>query len=385
MKRISNLLATLSLCTMCVLCKAQTTIQMEKYGGVFRIPCKVNGAKMKLIFDTGADKVCLSLNMAEYLFDNDFISIDDLKGSGSSTVANGNIVDHIKINIKDIEIQGIHLRNVEAVVIDGQDAPLLLGQSALKKLGTYTINGNNLILNDYKETLSEEEVNIIEENIRNALERENYTLLIELYNRLESTVGLSANGYGGLALSYFMTKQYEKAISAGKLGIAIRNASENELKGIYDTMASSYFKLKDYESAVKYWELSEPYEKDANILASLYEKIGLCYSVLDNNYLSGKYYKKAINQHLKISNLRLADILRGNAEHSTLGNLFSGLGYLLFDSPVEEQRKEAKVYATFSAMLGDDYGKQLCEIMNINYVEYARLYLKDYINVRFVK
>lgn len=33
-------------------CFSQTVIQMEEYGGVYRIPCKVNGAKMKLIFDT---------------------------------------------------------------------------------------------------------------------------------------------------------------------------------------------------------------------------------------------------------------------------------------------------------------------------------------------
>ena len=127
-------------------CLSQTVIQMEEYGGVYRIPCKVNGAKMKLIFDTGADKVCLSLSMADYLYDNDYITNEDIIGSGSSTVADGSIVNHIKINIKDIEIQGIHLKNVEAVVMDGQDAPLLLGQSAIKKLGKYSISGNKLII-----------------------------------------------------------------------------------------------------------------------------------------------------------------------------------------------------------------------------------------------
>ena len=91
-------------CAIGMLGYAQTIIQMEEYGGVYRIPCKVNGAKMKLIFDTGADKVCLSLSMAKYLLDNDFLSKNDIKGSGSSTVADGSIVDHIKINIRDIEI-----------------------------------------------------------------------------------------------------------------------------------------------------------------------------------------------------------------------------------------------------------------------------------------
>ena len=83
---------------------AQTIIQMEKYGGVYRIPCVVNGAKMKFVFDTGASNVCLSLPMAEYLFDNGFVNEDDIIGLGSSSVADGRIVDHVKINLKDIQI-----------------------------------------------------------------------------------------------------------------------------------------------------------------------------------------------------------------------------------------------------------------------------------------
>ena len=104
---------------------------MEEYGGVYRIPCTVNGAKMKFIFDTGAASVCLSMQMAEYLLDNEFISIDDLEGTGSSSVADGRIVDHVIVNLKDIEISGLHLYNVKAVIISGQNSSLLLGQSAV--------------------------------------------------------------------------------------------------------------------------------------------------------------------------------------------------------------------------------------------------------------
>ena len=129
---IRKLFLSICFCAICIISNAQTIIQMEEYGGVYRIPCKVNGAKMKLIFDTGAENVCLSLPMAEYLFDNDFISSADIIGSGSSTVADGRIVDHVELIIKDIEIEGIHLYNVRAVVIEGQNAPLLMGQSAIQ-------------------------------------------------------------------------------------------------------------------------------------------------------------------------------------------------------------------------------------------------------------
>ena len=127
---------------------SDTVIQMEEYGGVYRIPCTVNGAKMKFIFDTGASNVCLSMSMAEYLYDNEYITKNDIVGSGSSSVADGRIVDHVIINLKDIEIAGQHLHNVQAVVIDGQNAPLLMGQTAIQKLGRVQLNGNTLTLLD---------------------------------------------------------------------------------------------------------------------------------------------------------------------------------------------------------------------------------------------
>lgn len=48
------LLLTVLLFIVCV--QAQTTIKMEKEGGVYTIPCTVNGIKLKFIFDTGRSK-----------------------------------------------------------------------------------------------------------------------------------------------------------------------------------------------------------------------------------------------------------------------------------------------------------------------------------------
>ena len=45
----------------------KTTITMEKDGGVYKVPCVVNGLRMKFIFDTGAANVCISESMATYM------------------------------------------------------------------------------------------------------------------------------------------------------------------------------------------------------------------------------------------------------------------------------------------------------------------------------
>lgn len=127
---------------------SQKVIQMELDNGVYKIPCTVNGAKMKMIFDTGASTVCLSLATAVYLYQNDFISQSDFRGTGYSSTASGDIVDHMKINIRDIEIGGMHLHDVEGVVMESLTAPLLLGQTAIQKLGSVTIRGSQLIIHN---------------------------------------------------------------------------------------------------------------------------------------------------------------------------------------------------------------------------------------------
>ena len=93
----------------------QRRILMEKEGGVYKVPCTVNGARMKFIFDTGAAKVSLSLAMAQYLFENGYLSKNDIVGSSKSSIASGEIVDNIDIIIRDIEINGLHLKNVHAL------------------------------------------------------------------------------------------------------------------------------------------------------------------------------------------------------------------------------------------------------------------------------
>ena len=88
---------------------SQTVIQMEKDGGVYKIPCEINGLRLKLIFDTGASNVCISESIALMMLENGYLTRADIKGSSSSVVADGRIVENTKINIKTlIPLQGLH-------------------------------------------------------------------------------------------------------------------------------------------------------------------------------------------------------------------------------------------------------------------------------------
>lgn len=119
-------------------------IKMTKEGGVYTLPCSVNGVKMNFIFDTGASNVCISLTEALFLYKNGYIDNEDLRGKTKSIVADGSITTNTKLTLKTIEIGGIVLRNVDALVSSNIEAPLLLGQSALQKLGKFEIDGDSL-------------------------------------------------------------------------------------------------------------------------------------------------------------------------------------------------------------------------------------------------
>jgi len=168
----------------------QSVIQLEKDGGVFKVPCVVNGLKLKLIFDTGASNVCISQSVALMMLENDYLSANDIKGTAQSQVADGRIVNHTKINLRKIQIGDKVLTNVEAVVIHGQTAPLLLGQSALKRLGRYSLSGDKLILGTESpkpkinpksnkravEALSEEDIDQLFQEADNSYDERAYVL-----------------------------------------------------------------------------------------------------------------------------------------------------------------------------------------------------------------
>lgn len=123
--------------------KGHTKVRMEKAGGVYLVPIKVNGLDLKFIFDTGASSICLSSAEALVMYRQGQITQDDFVGQQQFQDATGGISVGTIIRLHTVEIGGIVLRNVEANVVDNIQAPLLLGQTALSKFGKVTIDYNN--------------------------------------------------------------------------------------------------------------------------------------------------------------------------------------------------------------------------------------------------
>lgn len=114
---------------------AQTVVQMTRSNGVSVIPCKVNGLNLNFIYDTGASDVSLSLTEAGFMLKNGYLAESDFVGTQHYSDANGDIEEGVVINLRSIIIGGLLIKNVQATIVKNTKAPLLLGQSALSKLG----------------------------------------------------------------------------------------------------------------------------------------------------------------------------------------------------------------------------------------------------------
>lgn len=121
-------------------------IPFTKEGGVCKVKCSINNLPLHFIFDTGAADVSMSSVEATFMLKNDYLSTTDIMGKQNYMTADGNISEGTIINLRDVKLGTLHLKDVKASVVRNQSAPLLLGQSVLSKLGKIEIDNSNKVL-----------------------------------------------------------------------------------------------------------------------------------------------------------------------------------------------------------------------------------------------
>jgi clan AA aspartic protease (TIGR02281 family) len=123
------------------------SIPMKVSGsGTYEVPCKINELKLNLIFDTGASDITISKTEAEFMLKNNYLSLNDITGTSSYMIANGDIGIGTTVVFRRVDFGGLILKNVKASVIANKNAPLLFGQSALSKYGIITIDNEKKII-----------------------------------------------------------------------------------------------------------------------------------------------------------------------------------------------------------------------------------------------
>lgn len=121
-------------------------VPFTRIGGVTQVKCSVNELPLHFIFDTGAADVTISRVEATFMFKNGYLTPNDVVGKARYTDANGDVSIGTVLNIKKITFGGLVLENVRASVVETNNAPLLLGQSVLNRLGKIEIDYDRSVL-----------------------------------------------------------------------------------------------------------------------------------------------------------------------------------------------------------------------------------------------
>lgn len=115
-------------------------VPMTKDSGVYKVKCNINGLPLHFVFDTGASDITMSSVEATFMLKNNYISAKDVIGTKNYQTANGDIIEGTMLNLRSVNFGGLNMENVKASVVKTQNAPLLLGQSVLSRLGKVEID-----------------------------------------------------------------------------------------------------------------------------------------------------------------------------------------------------------------------------------------------------
>lgn len=355
----------------------QVRIKMQKDGGVYKIPCVVNGLKLKFIFDTGASNVCISLSEANLMLDNGYLDKKDIIGKGQAQIADGSIIDNTRIILREIKINDLILKDVEAVVVHELTAPLLLGQSAIEKLGKIQIEGDEMIvLNAKSNNYSQVEIDEMIAQAKTYYDDKMYAAAADIYQNLYDTHNLSDYGICKLAKTYFLNDDYSKALN---IGLEIQNKTIGDTKEdidyykntIFTLIGICYYNFKDYDQALLYLQKSKPYLKTNSekylfyfYLMDIYVETKNCYSLKENSYLALEY--KA-----KVNGYSYNDILCGKANNKDVAWMLYNVAFKLIECGFSDGKALMCLSAKYGHESAIDYCKNGFEGYTLDYENYS--------------
>lgn len=119
--------------------EVERSINLEHSDNCYYIKTDVMGIPMKMLLDTGASNLSMSIVEYEFLRKQGLIG-DSIVGEGECSIANGQTVKCYFIKIPNLKIGDTVIEDVDCTVMPQQDAPILLGMNVLRKLGNFSID-----------------------------------------------------------------------------------------------------------------------------------------------------------------------------------------------------------------------------------------------------
>lgn len=124
----------------------RSEVPLEADSGTFLIPVTINDTiSLKFTIDSGASDVTIPSDVATTLIRAGTISADDYIGSQTFVLADGSQVPSPEFRIRSLRVGNVMLHNVVAS-ITGTEGGLLLGQTFLRRLKSWSIDNGRHVL-----------------------------------------------------------------------------------------------------------------------------------------------------------------------------------------------------------------------------------------------
>jgi aspartyl protease family protein len=115
--------------------------------GLIEVPVVLNDVlRINFIFDSGASEVSISPDVAMTLIRAKTVTESDFLPDQTYTFADGSTAKSKRFLIKKLIIGNQTLTNIEASISNSIEAPMLIGQNVMNKLGSVTIDYDNQLL-----------------------------------------------------------------------------------------------------------------------------------------------------------------------------------------------------------------------------------------------
>jgi len=116
-------------------------VPLVETGGVYEVPILLNGVlRINFIIDSGASDVTISPDVALTLIRTGTVAQNDWIPGQVYRFADGSTAQSARFILQSLQIGNRTLRNVRCGIANSIEAPMLLGQSALSKLGRYEVD-----------------------------------------------------------------------------------------------------------------------------------------------------------------------------------------------------------------------------------------------------
>ena len=304
---------------------AEVRIHMEKEAGVYKVPCQINGLKMKFIFDTGAANVSISSTYAEMMLENGYLVESDFKGTTQSILADGSVVDNVVVNLRKVEIGGQTIENVTALVVPSQNAPLLLGQSVIQRLGKVSIDGDYLVIHNAN-IYTEEEIEAIYKKAEDLIEHEVYSEALKYYKIVYEYWGEDTSPWVlySMGICYSNLEDKDSAEKCHSKAIELDDG-ENEdgiLFDIYSKLSGIIHVKGDYYKSLEYSMLMLKYATTDIERAKAFNSIASDYWQQNKFSDAVSYATKAINTYKLI--MRKQKLSTNGSENYIFSYLYKG-------------------------------------------------------------